>query len=130
MFHQRRQHKMFFTKICKRQKKSYRVSLFPKQVLSYQMNGKKVKASGKNMKKYRDLYEVEKQQYEEALQRYQEDHMGKKEIKNLHKICNKTDTKKPAKAVTKAGTTTVAKTGAKKKYHMLQNLISTTSKKC
>ena len=27
------------------------------------------------MKKYRDLYEVEKQQYEEALQRYQEDHM-------------------------------------------------------
>ena len=36
---------------------------------------KKIEASDKKMKKYRDLYEVEKQQYEEALQRYQEDHM-------------------------------------------------------
>ena len=38
---------------------------------------KKVKASDKKMKNYRDLYEVEKQWYEEALQRYQEDHKGK-----------------------------------------------------
>ena len=33
---------------------------------------KKAKASNKNMKNYRDFNEVEKQRYEEALQRYQE----------------------------------------------------------
>ena len=31
---------------------------------------KKVKASNENRQKYRDLYEVEKQRYEEALQKY------------------------------------------------------------
>ena len=41
------------------------------------------------MKKYRDLYEEEKQRHEEALQRYQEDHMDEMEIINLHKRCNK-----------------------------------------
>ena len=54
---------------------------------------KKVKASDKKMKKYRDLYEVEKQRYEEALQRYQKDHMDEVEIINLHKRCNKTGAK-------------------------------------
>ena len=41
------------------------------------------------MKKYRDLYEEEKRRHEEALQRYQEDHMDEMEILNLHKRCNK-----------------------------------------
>ena len=50
---------------------------------------KKVKASEKKMKKYMDLYEEEKQQYEEALRRYQEDHMDEMEIIYLPKKCNK-----------------------------------------
>ena len=41
------------------------------------------------MKKYKNLYEEEKQRHEEALQRYQEDHMDKTQIINLHKKCNK-----------------------------------------
>ena len=49
---------------------------------------KKVKASEKKMKKYKDLYEEEKRRHEEALQRYQEDHMDEMEIINLHKRCN------------------------------------------
>ena len=40
------------------------------------------------MKKFKELYE-EKQQHEEARQRYQEDHMDEMEIINLHKRCNK-----------------------------------------
>ena len=52
---------------------------------------KKVKASEKKMKNYKDLYEEEKQWHEEALQRYQEDHMDEMEIINLHKRCNKTE---------------------------------------
>ena len=54
------------------------------------------------MKKYKDLYEEEKQRHEEALQRYQEDHMDEMEIINLHKRCNKTDTKAVAKTTPKA----------------------------
>ena len=50
---------------------------------------KKVKASDKKMKKYRNLYEEEKRRHEEALQRYQEDHIDEIEIINLHKRCNK-----------------------------------------
>ena len=50
---------------------------------------KKVKASEKKMKKYKDLYEEENQRREEALQRYQEDHMDEMEISSLHKRCNK-----------------------------------------
>ena len=50
---------------------------------------KKVKASEKKMKKYKDLYEEEKQRHEEALQRYQEDHTDEMEIISLHKKCNK-----------------------------------------
>ena len=41
------------------------------------------------MKKYKDLYEEKKQRREEALQRYQEDHMDEMEIINLRKMCNK-----------------------------------------
>ena len=84
---------------------------------------KKVKASDKKMKKYRDLYEVEKQRHEEALQRYQEDHMDKVEIINLHKRCNKTgakaETKRGAKA--KAGPKIGAKAASKaprSRYHL------------
>ena len=59
---------------------------------------KKVKTSDKKMKKYKGLYQVEKQQYKEALQRYQEDHIDEVEIISLHKRCNKTETKRGAKA--------------------------------
>ena len=54
------------------------------------------------MKKYKDIYEEEKQQYEEALQRYQEDHMYEMEIISLHKRCNKTNIKAVAKTAPKA----------------------------
>ena len=37
------------------------------------------------MKKYKDLYEEEKQRHEEALQRYQEDHTDEMKIISLHK---------------------------------------------
>ena len=45
---------------------------------------------------------MEKQQYEEALQRYQEDHMDEVEIINLHKRCNKTGEKVETKRGQKA----------------------------
>ena len=51
---------------------------------------KKVKVSGKKMQKYEDLHEEEKRRHEEALQRYQENHMVEMEIINLHKRYNKT----------------------------------------
>ena len=54
---------------------------------------KNVKASEKKMKKYKDLYEEEKQRREEALQRYQEDHVDEMDIINIHKRCNKTSHK-------------------------------------
>ena len=50
---------------------------------------KKVKASEKKIKKYKDLYEEEKKRHEEALQRYQGDHTDKMEIISLHRRCNK-----------------------------------------
>ena len=65
------------------------------------------------MKKYGDLYEVEKQQYEEALQRYQEDHMVEVEIINLHKRCNRTGAKVETKRGAKAGSKTGAEAGLK-----------------
>ena len=61
------------------------------------------------MKKYRDLHEEEKEQYEEALQRYQEDHMDEVEIINQHKRCNKTGTKASTKTDTKTGAKAVTK---------------------
>ena len=83
----------------------------------------KVKASDKKMKKYRDLYEVEKQRYEEALQGYQEDHMDEVEIISLRKRCNKTAAKVETKrgAVTKADSKTSAKAVSKaprSRYHL------------
>ena len=58
---------------------------------------------------------MEKQRYEEALQRYQEDHMNSVEIINLHKRCNmtgaKAETKRRAKA--KAGSKTGAEAASK-----------------
>ena len=54
------------------------------------------------MKKYKDLYEEEKQRHEEGLQRYKEDHMDEMEIINLHKRCYKTDTKAVTKTAPKA----------------------------
>ena len=53
------------------------------------------------MKKYRGLYEAEKQRYEEALQRYQKYHIDEVEVISLHKRGNKTGTKTGAKAVAK-----------------------------
>ena len=47
------------------------------------------------MKKYKDLYEEEKQRHEKALQRYREDHMDEIEIISLHKRCNKKARKVP-----------------------------------
>ena len=49
---------------------------------------KKVKASEKKKKKYKELYKGEKQRHE-PLQRYQEDHADEMEIIKLHKKCNK-----------------------------------------
>ena len=82
---------------------------------------KKVKASEEKMKKYMDLYEVEKQRYEEALQRYQEDHMDQMEIINLQKRCNKKATKTGTKADRKKDTKTGAKAaskGPRSGYHL------------
>ena len=66
---------------------------------------------------------MEKQRYEEALQRYQEDHMDKVEIINLHNRCNKTsantETKRCAKV--KAGSITGAEAASKaprSEYHL------------
>ena len=53
------------------------------------------------MKKYKDLYEQEKQRHEETLQRYQDDHMDEMEIINLYKRCNK-EVPQPKKASSKS----------------------------
>ena len=65
---------------------------------------KMVKVSDKKMKKYKELYEKENRQHEEALQRYQENHTNKMEIINLYKWCNMTNatTNTGAKAAAKA----------------------------
>ena len=68
---------------------------------------KKVKVSNKKMKKYKDLYEVEKRKYEEALQRYREDDYGQSGD------YQPTQTKKGAKAVPKAGSNTGSKATSK-----------------
>ena len=78
---------------------------------------KKVKASDKKMKKCRDFYEVEKQRYEMALQRYQEDHMDEADIINIHKRSNKTGAKTGAKKAAKTGTKTGAK-APRSGYHI------------
>ena len=53
------------------------------------------------MKKYKVLYEEEKQRHEEALQRYQEDHMDQMEIISLYKRSNK-KVPQPKKASSKS----------------------------
>ena len=83
--------------------------LFLRQVLSYRR--KKVKASVKNMKKYKDFYKKQKRRHEEALQKYQENHMDEMEIINLHKRCN--NTKATARTVAK-----LAKKAPKSGYHL------------
>ena len=50
---------------------------------------KNVKSSKKKVKKYKYLYHEKKRRHEEALQRYQQDHIDEMEITNLHKRCNK-----------------------------------------
>ena len=69
--------------------------------------------SSKKMKKYRGLYEKEKRRHEEALQRYQEDHVDEMEIINLHKRWNNTD----VKAATKTGAEAAKKT-PRSRYHL------------
>ena len=59
---------------------------------------RKVKANNKKMKKYRDLFDEEKRRHEEALQRYQEDHMDEIEIINLHKRNRDRKNPQPKKA--------------------------------
>ena len=100
----------FFTKICQRQKKSCRVWVFPRHVLLYWKNGA---SDSKKMENYRDLYEVEKQRYDEALQRCQEYHMDEVDIVSPHKWWKKTVAKTTTKASTKAGARKVTKTNAK-----------------
>ena len=63
---------------------------------------KKVKASEKKMKKYKELYEEEKQRHEVALERYQEDPADEMEIINLHKKCNKKNKVLQPKALSKS----------------------------
>ena len=69
---------------------------------------KNIKASEKKMKKYRHLYESEKQRYEEALQRYQEDHLGEVVMISQHKRGNKTAENATTNADTGAKTTAKA----------------------
>ena len=73
----------------------------------------RVMVSSKKMKKYRGLYEKEKRRHEEALQRYQEDHVDEMEIINLHKRWNNTD----VKAATKTGAEAAKKT-PRSRYHL------------
>ena len=89
MFHQRRQHTIYFAERFERPKKELQGVPVSKASAIISKEWKKVKASEKKMKKYKDLYEEEKQRYEEALQRYQEDHTDEMKIINLHKNCNK-----------------------------------------
>ena len=97
MFHQRRQHRICFAKTFERLKKSCRVFQVFKASAVISKERKKVKASEKKVKKYKDLYEEKKRQHKEALQRYQENHMDEMEIISLHKWSNK-KTPQPKKA--------------------------------
>ena len=68
MFHQRSQHAICFEKTFGRRKKRVQNVPVSKANAIILKEWKKVKASDKKMKKYRDLYEEEKRRYEEALQ--------------------------------------------------------------
>ena len=91
-----------FCKDIRKTKKGLQGVPVPKASAIILKEWKKVKTSKKKMKKYRDLYEEEKRRHEEALQKYQEDHMDEMEIINLCKRCNKTDTKIVTKTAPKA----------------------------
>ena len=60
------------------------------------------------VKKYKNLHEAEKQRHEEAMQRYQEDHMDEAEVIGLHKRCNKTNAKAETNRGAKAKTASKA----------------------
>ena len=98
MFYQRRQHAIFFTKMCE-WKKELKGATFSQASAIISSECEKFKDSDKKVKKYNDLYKAEKYQYEETLQRYQEERMIKAEIVSLQNSCNKTG----AKAGTEAG---------------------------
>ena len=89
MFHQGRQHTICFAKTFERSKKELLGVPVSKTSAIIPKEWKKVKTSDKKMKKYRILYEEEKRQNEEDLQRYQEDHMDEMEIINHYKRCSK-----------------------------------------
>ena len=77
------------------------------------------------VKKYKDLHETEKQQYEENLQKYQEYHSDKVEIINLHKRLN-IDVKTYAKTKSRRETDKKAKKPPRIGYHLF---IGSSSKK-
>ena len=98
-FHQEWQHKICFARTYKKSKNDF----FPgvpvsKASANILEEWRKVTANNKKMKKYRDLLEEEKRRHEEALQRYQEDHMDEMEIINLHKRNKDRKTPQPQKA--------------------------------
>ena len=80
-----------FCKVIRKTKKELQGVPVSKASVIISKEWKKVKASEKKMKKYKELYEEEKQRHEGALQRYQEDHPDEMEIIKLHKKCNKKD---------------------------------------
>ena len=97
MFHQGRQHTILFCRDIRKIKKELQVVPFSKASAIISEESKKVKASDKEMKKYRDLCEEDKRRHEEALQRYQ-DHIDEMEIINLHKRKKARKTPQPKKA--------------------------------
>ena len=68
-------------------------------------------------KKYKDLHETEKQQYEEDLQKYQEYHSDEVDIINLHKRLN-IDVKTYAKTKSRRETDKKAKKPPRIVYHL------------
>ena len=78
-----------FCKDIRKTKKEFKGVPISKASAIISKKWKKIRASKKKMKKYKDVYEEEKQRHEEALNRYQEDHMDGMEIISLHKKYNK-----------------------------------------
>ena len=69
-------HNLFYEEIQERKKELKGVIVSQANAITSR-KWKKVKSNEKKMKKYSDLHEVKKQLYEEDLQRYQEDYVGK-----------------------------------------------------
>ena len=78
-----------FCKDIRKIKKEFKGVSISKASAIISKKWKKIRASEKKMKKYKDVYEEEKQRHEETLNRYQEDHMDGMEIISLHKKYNK-----------------------------------------